>query len=281
MDWLIEVFETDEMRRALVGSVLVAVITGVVGTWVVIRGLSFIGDAIAHGVLPGITLAFLIGIDLTVGAAAGAAVMVGGVSLVNQRTRLADETGVGLLFIGMLALGVVIASNAGMDAEELGDLLFGDVLEITGGDLVLGAVALVVTLAAVTVLYRSFLVMSFNKEKAEVLGLHPKLAHVALLVLVAVAVVSSFRAVGTLLVFGLLVGPPATASLVARTVPRMMAWSAGVGTLSAVVGLVISYHAESEGGATIAATAVAIFFVVLTVKETAARRHRSTPAVAA
>lgn len=267
MDWLTEPFATDPMQRALVASLLAAVTTSLVGTWVIIRGLSFIGDALAHGVLPGITVAFLIGIDLTVGAAAGAAVMVGGIHLVTRRTRLAEETGIGLLFIGMLALGVVIASRAGMDAEELAEVLFGDVLEVGDGDLWLEAVGTAVTLAAVVVFYRSFLVMSFNDEKAEVLGLHPRVAHVAMLVLVATAVVSSFRAVGTLLVFGLLVGPPATAALVVRRVPAMMATAVGIGCLAAVAGLVISHHARTEGGATIAATAVAMFFVVLAVRE--------------
>lgn len=267
MDWLTEPFATDPMQRALVASLLAAVTTSLVGTWVIIRGLSFIGDALAHGVLPGITVAFLIGIDLTVGAAAGAAVMVGGIHLVTRRTRLAEETGIGLLFIGMLALGVVIASRAGMDAEELAEVLFGDVLEVGDGDLWLEAVGTAVTLAAVVVFYRSFLVMSFNDEKAEVLGLHPRVAHVAMLVLVATAVVSSFRAVGTLLVFGLLVGPPATAALVVRRVPAMMATAVGIGCLAAVAGLVISHHARTEGGATIAATAVGMFFLVLAVRE--------------
>lgn len=267
MDWLTEPFATDPMQRALVASLLAAVTTSLVGTWVIIRGLSFIGDALAHGVLPGITVAFLVGIDLTVGAAAGAAVMVGGIHLVTRRTRLAEETGIGLLFIGMLALGVVIASRAGMDAEELAEVLFGDVLEVGDGDLWLEVVGAAVTLAAVVVFYRSFLVMSFNDEKAEVLGLHPRVAHVAMLVLVATAVVSSFRAVGTLLVFGLLVGPPATAALVVRRVPAMMATAVGIGCLAAVAGLVISHHARTEGGATIAATAVGMFFLVLAVRE--------------
>ncbi|MBI2169954.1 MAG: metal ABC transporter permease [Actinobacteria bacterium] len=267
MDWFLDAFRTDDARRALVAALLVVGTTSLVGTWVVIRGLSFIGDAFAHGVLPGITVAFLIGIDPTLGAAAGALVMVGGIHLVTRRTNLAEETGVGLLFVGLLALGVVIASRAGMEAEELGEILFGDVFEIGAGDLILAVAVLVGTAIAVAVFYRPFLVMAFNEQKAEVLGLHPRVAHLALLVLVAAAVVSSFRAVGTLLVFGLLVGPPATAALVVRRVPAMMATAVALGSASAVAGLVISHHARTDGGATIAATAVAVFFVVLVVRE--------------
>lgn len=271
MDWLFDAFRTDASQRALLAALLVAATTSLVGTWVVIRGVSFVGDALAHGVIPGIAVAFLIGADLTLGAAVGAAVMVGGVNLVNRRTNLATETGIGLLFVGMLALGVTIASRARMDAEELEEVLFGDVLSVRGGDLWLEVVALVVTAAVVAGFYRSFLVLSFNEEKAAVLGLRPGVAHVAMLVLVATAVVSSFRAVGTLLVFGLLVGPPATATLIVRRVPALMATAAAIGCLASVAGLVISHHARTDGGSTIAATAVALFFVVLAAREFALR----------
>jgi len=283
MGWLTDVFEPVGMQRALLATLLVSLTASLVGTWIVIRGLSFVGDALAHGVLPGITVAFLVGVNLTVGAAVGAVVMVGGIHLVTRRTRLAEETGIGLLFVGMLALGVVIASRAGMEAEELIEVLFGDVAGVTTGDLWLVLAVAGGTLGSVAVFYRAFLVMSFNPEKAHVLGLRPRLSHVVMLTLMAGAVVSSFQAVGTLLVFGLLVGPPATAALVVRRVPLMMAAAMGLGSLASVAGLVIAHHAETEGGATIAALAVAQFFVVLAAREVALRvsQRRATPAFSA
>ncbi|HLF98897.1 MAG TPA: zinc ABC transporter permease AztB [Acidimicrobiia bacterium] len=271
MDWLSQPFEPEFMRQALVAGLLAAVTTSLVGTWVVLRGMSFIGDALAHGVLPGIALAFVAGFDVTLGGMLGAAVMVGGINVVTRRSRLAEDTGIGLLFVGMLALGVVIVSREGSFATDLTGFLFGNILAVDDGDLWILTGAALVALLGVAAFYRSFLVLSFNVDKAEMLGLAPRFAHTVLLVLVAVAVVSSFRAVGTLLVFALLVAPPATASLIVRRVPVMMATSAAVGAASVVVGLLVSYHEGTAAGASIALVAVVIFFVVLTVREIGVR----------
>lgn len=276
MSWLTDPFRYEFMRTALAAGILTAVICSLVGVWVVIRGLTFIGDALAHGVMPGIALAFLVGFDITVGAFLSALVMAGGITLVNRKSRLAEDTGIGLLFVGMLALGVIIISKARSFQGELTSFLFGDILGVTASDLVVQQVAAVAVLAVVVVLYRPFLALSFNQDKAAVLGMRPRLAHAVLLALVAVAIVVSFRTVGTLLVFGLLVAPPATASLLVRRVPLLLVVSPLVGSLAVVVGLEISYHFGTAGGATIAGVAVALFFTVLLVREltTAARDRR-------
>lgn len=271
MDWLVEPFEFSFMQRALLGGVLAAVTTSLVGTWVVVRGMSFMGDALAHGVLPGIAVAYLVGFDLTIGAAAGALVMVAGINLVTRRTRLAEDTGIGLLFVGMLAVGVVIVSRSRSFATDLTAFLFGDVLAVGTGDLWLQAAAAAVALAGVLLFYRAFLALAFNEEKAAILGLRPGSAHIAMLTLIAVAILSSFRTVGTLLVFGLLVAPPATATLVVRRVPMMMVTAVAFGILAVLVGLEVSFHYDTASGATIAAAAVAQFFLVLTLREVGTR----------
>lgn len=271
IDWLTDPFEFEFMRRALLAGVLVAVTTSVVGVWVVVRGLTFMGDALAHGVLPGIAVAFLVGFDVTVGAAGGAAVMVAGIHVVTRRTRLAEDTGIGLLFVGMLALGVVVISRAGSFATDLTAFLFGDVLAVDTADLWLQAVAAALAVAGVVAFHRPFLALSFNEDKAHILGLRPRLAHVVMLGLVALAVVSSFRAVGTLLVFGLLVGPPATSSLLVRRLPAMIVTAMALGVLAAVAGLVVSFHHDTAASATIAGTSVAVFFLVLAGREVAER----------
>jgi ABC-type Mn2+/Zn2+ transport system permease subunit len=263
VDWLVEPFSHRFMVEALIAGILAVVTTSLVGTWVVIRGLSFMGDALAHGVLPGIALAFILGFDLTLGAIAGALVMVAGINLVHRTARLREDTGIGLLFVGMLALGVIIVSRLPSFTGSLAAFLFGDILGIRPRDLVLEAVAAVITLVGVVVLYRPLLVISFNEAKAQLLCLHPRLAHAAMLALLTVAIVASFRAVGTLLVFGLLVAPPATASLVARRVPTMMATAVLLGAVSVVAGLLLSWHAATAAGATVAAVSVALFFLVL------------------
>lgn len=282
MSWLIEPLSQEFMQRALLAGALAVVTTSLVGTWVVIRGLAFMGDALAHGVLPGIAVAFLLGVDLTLGAVAGALVMVAGIALVHRKARLREDTGIGLLFVGMLALGVIVVSRLPSFTNALTGFLFGDPLAIDGGDLVLQAAAAALTLVGVVGFYRAFLVLSFNEEKASVLGLHPGVAHLAMLTLLTVAIVTSFRAVGTLLVFGLLVAPPAAASLVARRVPTMMVTAVLLGLVAVTGGLLVSWHAGTATGATMAGMSVALFFVVLAGRETAtwlAGRRRTAPSV--
>ena len=273
MHWLAEPFQYDFVLRALFAGALAAVTCSLIGTWIVIRGMSFMGDALAHGVLPGIAVAFLIGIDITVGAVIAAILMVLGIGFVNRSSRLSSDTGIGLLFVGMLALGVVLISRTRSFTGDLTSFLFGTVLGVSDGDLWLQMIALVVTLISVIALHRMFLAVSFNDEKAASLGMRPRLAHLAMLVLVSIAIVTSFRTVGTLLVFGLLVAPPATAALLVRRVPTMMALACALGLLSVVIGIEITYHYDTAAGATMAGTSVAMFFLVLAVREVV---HRVT-----
>jgi manganese/iron transport system permease protein len=214
-------------------------------------------------------LAVLWGFNLTVGALLTAALMVAGISLVNRRSQLSDDTGVGLLFVGMLALGVIIISKSRSFTTDVQSLLFGDVLGVTWGDIRVQAAAAALVVACSALGYRAFLALSFNEAKAGSLGLRPGLTHFALLALIAVAIVSSFQAVGTLLVFGLLVGPPATAALLVRRVWVCMVVGVALGWLAVVVGLLLSYHHGTAAGATVAGVAVAQFFVVLLVREVA------------
>ena len=261
------------MQRALIGSLLAVVATSLVGTWVVLRGLAFLGDAIAHGVIPGIALAVLWGFSPIIGAPAAAALMAGLVSVVSARTVIREDTGIGLLFVGMLSLGIVIVSKARSFTTEVTSLLFGSVLGVTRGDINGQFVAAAIVVIATVVLYRPFMALTFNAMKAQSLGMHPKATHLTLMLLLAVSIVASFQAVGTLLVFGLLVGPPATASLLTRRVPVMMITSMLFGAIAVVAGLTISFHAGTAGGATMAGLSVAGFFVVLLITEVT--RHLS------
>jgi ABC-type Mn2+/Zn2+ transport system permease subunit len=235
----------------------------VVGTWLVLRGMSFFGDAFTHGVVPGIAAAVVLDVNPMLGAAVAALVMLMLVETVSRHTHLGADTAIGLLFVGMLGLGVVIISKVDSYTGSLTSILFGDVLGVTPkallGQMVLGALILVVSL----VLYRPLLALAFNQQKAELLGMRPRLAHAALLLMIATAVIGSFQAVGTLLVFGLLVGPPATAALIARTVPRMMLGSAIVAVVSVWLGLTLSYHLGTAASATMAVVPVLAFFVTL------------------
>lgn len=278
IDLLLDAFGSDLSRRALVGGLLASSMTALIGTWVVVRGLAFFGDALAHGVLPGIAIAVLWGFDPTVGALISAVVMVGGVNLVHRTTTFSDDTGIGLLFVGMLALGVVLISREDTYAGDLTAFLFGDILGIRGGQIQLTAIALAVTIVGVVLGHRSFLALSLDREKATTLGLRPDVAHAAMLALLAMSIVTSFRAVGTLLVFGLLVAPPATAMLIVRRLPVAMAVAVVLSWIAVVIGLVVSYHADTAASATIAGIAVAQFFVALAFTELRAHLRRPTPA---
>jgi ABC-type Mn2+/Zn2+ transport system permease subunit len=273
--WFSEAFSPDLMQRALLAGLLASAACAVVGTWVVLRGLTFLGDALAHGVVPGLALALLWGFSPIVGAFVAALAMSGAVTLVTRRARVREDTGIGLLFVGMLALGVVIISRSASFTTDVTALLFGDVLGVTVADLRGQALGVAVVVAASTILYRPFLALTFNEEKAATLGLRPGLAHFALLALLATAIVASFQAIGTLLVFGLLIGPPATAGLVVRRVPLVMLTAVALGALAVVLGLALSYHHDTAGGATIAGVAVAEFFAVLAAQELTAALRRT------
>ncbi len=281
MDWLIHPFSFDFMQRALAAGVLAALTTSVVGTWVILRGLAFMGDALAHGVLPGIAVAVLLGVNPVAGAAVAAVVMVGAIAVVHRTTRLSEDTAIGLLFVGMLALGVIIISRSGSFAVDLVAILFGDVLGTSKGDLVMQAVAAALALGGGTLLYRPLLVLCFNEQKAATLGLRPGLAHLVMMGLITLAVVSSFQAVGALLVFGLLIAPPASAVLLASRVPTVMAVAAALGIFEVVAGLLISFHFDTAAGATMSGLAVVVFFLVLAgtrVRAALAGRKAQAPA---
>jgi manganese/iron transport system permease protein len=272
VDWFLEPFSLAFQQRALIGGALAALMTSIVGTWLVLRGMSFFGDAFVHGVVPGIAAAVVLDINPIIGAAFAAGVMVLAIEVVHRQTALSEDTSIGLLFVGMLALGVVIISRLDSYSGSLTSILFGDALGVTAADLVWQAVLATVVIAVALVLYRPLLTLSFNAEKAQLLGMKPKRTHAALLVLIAAAVIGSYQSVGTLLVFGLLVGPPATASLLARTVPRMMIYAAIIALFSVWLGLTLSYHWGTAGSATMALVPIVLFFIVLVITRLAPRR---------
>ncbi len=265
LDWGIAPFlDSPVMQRALLAGLLAVLCTSVIGTWVVLRGMSFLGDALAHGVLPGVALAFLVGWSLSVGAFAAALLMVAGVNLLRERSPLPDDTSIGILFVGFLALAIVIMSSG--SAAYVGDLngiLFGSVTGITESDLVRQALAALFILIGVAILYRPLLALSFDETKAQLLGMNPRLTQAALMVLLVVAIVASFEVVGNLLVFAFLIAPPAAAALAVRRVPWIMFGAVCLGGFAVWLGLVLSYHYGTAAGATMALVAVAEFLVMV------------------
>ena len=268
MNYLVDPFANNEfMRLALFGGILVACTCAIAGTFVVLRGLAFVGDALAHGVLPGIATAMLLGFSGILGAAVGAAVMMGGVSIVTRKFRLSGDTAIGLLFVGMLSLGVIITSRSTSFVGDLARILFGELLGITTTDLAWQFAALVIVGAIAFVSRRPFLLLSVDDGLARTSGFSARLFHNVMLAMVAITVIASFQTVGTLLVLGMLIAPAATGSLFARRIESMMLISALVGSLSTYIGLLLSYHYDLAAGASIVLTAVVIFAISATANE--------------
>jgi zinc/manganese transport system permease protein len=258
MAWLTDPFSVDFMLRALVGGSLVAAICAVVGTWVVVRGMAFLGEAMAHGMLPGVALAGLLGVPAIGGAAVSAVAMSLGVSVISRRGRLSQDTSIGLLFVGMLSLGVIIVSHSRSFAVDLTAILFGDILAIAASDLLGLAVALAVTLVVAALFHRSFVALSFDERVAHTMRLRPRLARAVLTGLVTLAVVASYGAVGSLLVVGLLLAPAVAAAPWVHRVPGIMLLAAAFGIVAVGVGLLVSWHGATAAGASIAFTSVTL-----------------------
>lgn len=258
MTWLTEPFALDFLRRALAAGALVAVLCGVVGTWVVVRGMAFLGEALAHGMLPGVAVATLVGWPVLLGAALSAVVMSLGLGALQRRGRLSYDTSIGLLFVAMLALGVVVISHSDSFATDATAVLFGDVLAVTSAEVTALAVATALGVSLAALAHRPLVALALDARVAHVLGLAPRLAQALLVGLVTLAVVVSYQAVGSLLVVGLLLAPAVAAGRWTHRIPTTMALAAAVGVLAVVLGLLVSWHAGTAAGSSIALAAIGL-----------------------
>ncbi|MDD5095818.1 MAG: metal ABC transporter permease [Dehalococcoidia bacterium] len=277
MDWFITPFSSNPfMLKALIAGVLVAISCAIVGTFVVLRGLAFIGDALSHGVLPGIAGAILLGYSGMTGAVVGAIAMIGGISLITQRSRLSSDTAIGLLFVGMLALGVVIISHSTSFTGDLIQMLFGEFLGVSTRAIGIQIIATLVVIVTAAICARPFLLLCFDPEQAQVMGFSVKLYHNIMLFLIALTIVVSFQTVGTLLVFGMLMAPAGAGALLARRIGAMILWAVVFGVSSVYIGLLFSYHFSIAAGAAVVLTAITAFFVVFLLQNLRAQHlHRS------
>lgn len=253
------------MQRGLLASVLVAAICGVLGSFVVLKGLAFIGDALAHASFGGVALAFVLGANIYLGAFIFALATAVGIGAITQRGRVSSDTAIGVLFSGTFALGILIISRVDQYTTDLFGYLFGDVLSITASDLwAIGLLGLVVLLLVVA-FYRQLLFAAFDPTVAAASGLPTRALEYLLLVLLGITIVTAIQAVGIVLVVALLVTPSATAYLVTRRFHHMILASVAIGSLSAFLGIYLSYYLDLASGAAIILVATALFFIVLAV----------------
>jgi manganese/iron transport system permease protein len=246
--------------RGLIDVIAVAIIAGVVGTFIVLRGVGFVGDAMAHAIFPGVVTAFLIGGNLLVGALVAGLTMAAIMGLLTANARVRDNTSIGVIFTAAFALGVVILTNKSVSADELEGILFGDPLSAQASDVILTVAIGAAVVATIIVLRRLLVMASFDPSGARAMGLPVVALDVLLLALTALTVVVSFKAVGNILVISLLITPAATARLFTDRLVPTAVFAAALGALSGVVGIFIGYHRDTSAGGIIVLMATAIFF---------------------
>jgi manganese/iron transport system permease protein len=263
IDYLTEPWSYPFMQRALMEVTIVGVLCGLVGCFVVLRGLAFIGDALAHAVFPGVVLSYLAGRSILIGAFVFGLFTAIGVGVLSRSRRVSEDSAIGVVFAAFFALGVVLISREAGFRKDLGSLLFGNVLGVSTGDvwvtLSIGAVVVLVLFA----LLKEFTLVAFDSTMARAAGYPVFLLDLALLLLVSTTIVASLQSVGNILILALIVTPPAAARLLTDRLGRMMALSVLLAVASGVSGLFISYHANTAAGGTIVLTATAVFLVAL------------------
>ncbi len=261
MDWITEPFALAFMQRSLVASIMVGVVCSVIGCYVVLRSMAFLGDALAHAVLPGVAVAYLAGANLLAGALVAGLLVAVGISYISRSGTIREDTAIGVFFAAALALGVVLISTTDTYALDLTHVLFGNVLGVSAPDLYVTGALTVVVLVAVVLLYRQLLVVSFDPILGRTLGLRTHLLRTGLFILLAATIVVSLRTVGVALVAAMLVTPPAAAYLLTRRLPAMMGVSVAIGVVSTVGGLYASYYLDVASGAAMVLIATAIFIL--------------------
>ena len=270
MHWLLNPLHYSFMRSGFAAVAMVGVTCAVLGCFVVLRRMAFIGDAIAHTALPGVVIAYLRGYNLFVGALVAGLLTALGIGWLSNREELREDTAIGVLFTGMFALGVLIVSRA-KSFRDFSAMLFGDVLGVTRADLTLMAIILVTVLTVVTLIYKELELTSVDPSYATVIGLRVDWLRNILLVLLALAVVTAIQAVGVILTSALLITPAAAASLVTGNLLRMMIAASLLAVLSGVVGLYASFHFGVASGAAIVLTGTALFALIFTGRQLTAR----------
>jgi ABC-type Mn2+/Zn2+ transport system permease subunit len=262
IDWLVEPLQYSFIVRALLAAVVVGIVGSVLGTYVILRGMAFFGDALAHTILPGVVIAFLFGWPLAVGALVMGVLTALGIGALSSQGMVKEDTAIGVIFAGAFALGVALLSATGNYTVDLAHFLFGNLLGVSAADLRVSIGLGMIVLLTIFFFYKEFLVISFDPVLAATLRLPANFLRYLLLVLIAITIVVSLQVVGIALMMAMLVTPAAAASLLTRRLPPMMAIAATIGTAASVSGLYASYYLDVASGPAIVLVATLIFGLV-------------------
>lgn len=278
IEWLVEPYAFAFMQRALLALILVSVVGGVVGAFVVHKGLAFSGDALAHSTLAGIAIAFASGGNVSLGALAAAIVTALGIGWTRERARVSYDTAIGITFVAMFAFGILLISRRTNYTPDLFSFVFGNILGVSQSDLVGAAILAAALLVFVAATYREQLMVAYDPAMAAAAGVRTRFYQYALLVMIAVAVVVAMKSIGIVLVNAMLIIPAATASLVVRRLPTVMLLAIGFALTSSVVGLQVSFYANVAASAAIVLVAAALFLGTLGVVNWTRRPSRQADA---
>lgn len=263
---LVQPLTYEFMQRAMLAALLIGAVSGVVGCFIVVRGMSFFGDALSHSILPGVAVAYILKADLFLGGLVAGIGTALGIGWLTARGRLREDTAIGVVFVGMFALGIVIISTGGSYAVDLTHILFGNVLGVRASDLVIMGVSGAVVIGTIALFYKELLAQSFDPGLMQTLRLPGEALRLLLLVLIAVTIVVSLQTVGIALMLAMLITPAATAQLLVKRMHHMMITASGIGMISGVIGLYLSWRFNVPSGAVIVLTTTAIFIVVFVYK---------------
>ena len=270
IEFLIDPLQYAFMGRGVIAAVLVGIVCAVLGSFIILRGMAFLGDALSHAVLPGVAVGYLVsgGARGTVfwWAMATALLSALGIGAVTRTSKIKEDTAIGIIFAGMFALGIALISSVRNYTADLTHFLFGDILGVSSSDLVRTAIFGALILIIVFLFYKEFLVLSFDPVLASTLRLPSRMLEFVLIALVAMAIVVSLQTVGVALMVALLVTPAATASLLTRRLPRMMLISAAIAAFSGISGLYFSYYINIASGSAIVLTCTVIFILVWSIQ---------------
>ncbi len=266
LDWLLSPWHYPFMVRALIGAVMVGSLCAVIGTYVVLRGMAFFGDALAHAILPGVAIGYLMGggarQPLFWWAMLAAILSALGIGTIGKTTKIREDTAIGIIFAGMFALGIALISSVQNYTNDLAHFLFGDVLGISQSDLIRIAIFGGLIIMVVIIFYKEFMVISFDPILAATLRLPVRALDYLIMLLIAVTIVVSLQTVGIALMVAMLITPSATAYLLSRRLLVMMFLAVIIASLSGLVGLYFSYYVNIASGAAIVLTATLIFLLV-------------------
>lgn len=260
MEFIEALLQYKFLQHAFVTSIMVGVFCGVIGTFIVLRGMSLMGDAISHAVLPGVAISYSLGINLFYGAMVTGVLTALGIGFVSQNSRLKNDSAIGIVFSAAFALGVILIAQA-QSATNLNNILFGNVLTVKASDMWMTLIVGAIVLLCVCVCYKELLISSFDPTMAQVYGLPTKLIHYVLMTLLTMVTVASLQTVGVVLVVAMLITPAATAYLLTKRLGTMLFLAAVTGVISAIVGLYYSFVHNLASGAVIVLTASLLFLL--------------------